>query len=86
MLELSEKIAHQHRELVQLRDGVRQWGLARQKDIERQASALAEKEHSLDDQQQKTHCRESEWNSQRREYERQIRELTARLRTNPLAA
>ncbi len=85
LLEVSEKIAHQHHELVQLRDGVREWGLVRQKEIERQATALAEREHSLDDQQQETHRCKSEWNSQRREYERQIRELTVRLRTIPQA-
>jgi hypothetical protein len=81
LLELSEKVTQQHRELVQLRDGVREWGLARQKEIERQAAALAEREKGLEDAQEISRRRENEWNSQRRDYERQIRELTARLRT-----
>ncbi|HEY2411788.1 MAG TPA: hypothetical protein VGI40_06080 [Pirellulaceae bacterium] len=86
LLELTEKIAHQHRELVQLRDGVRDWGLARQKEIERQAGALAERESALDAQHEKLRDRENEWNTQRREYDRQIREFNARLRSMPQAA
>jgi hypothetical protein len=86
LLELSEKVALQHCELVQLRDGVRDWGLARQKEIERKAGALAERETALDAQQEKLRDRENEWNSQRREYDRQIREFNARLRSLPQAA
>jgi hypothetical protein len=86
LLDLSEKVAQQHRDLVQLRDGVREWGLARQKEIERQAGALAERESIIDGQQEKLRDRENEWNSQRREYDRQIREFTARLRQLPQAA
>jgi hypothetical protein len=86
LLGLSEKVAQQHQELVQLRDGVRDWGLARQKEIERQARALAERESVLDTQQEKLRDRENEWNSQRREYDRQIREFNARLRSLPQAA
>jgi hypothetical protein len=86
LLELSEKVALQHRDLVQLRDGVRDWGLVRQKEIERQAGALAEREAALDAHEEKLRGRENEWNNQRREYDRQIREFTARLRSLPQAA
>jgi hypothetical protein len=86
LLELSEKVAQQHRDLVLLRDGVREWGLARQNEIERQAGALAERESVLDAQHEKLRDRENEWNSQRREYDRQIREFTSRLRSLPQAA
>ena len=51
LIELSEKIAGQHRELAQLRDGVRQWATARQAEVERQAAALVERELTLDAQQ-----------------------------------
>jgi hypothetical protein len=86
LLELSEKVAQQHQQLVLLRDGVRDWGLARQKEIERQAGALAERETVLDAQHEKLRDRENQWNTQRREYDRQIREFNARLRSLPQAA
>jgi hypothetical protein len=86
LLELSEKIAKQHREVEVLRDGVRHWGFARQAEIERQASALVQRELKLDQEQDAFKDRELAWNHDRRRYEQQIRDLTSRLRTLPQAA
>ncbi len=86
LLKLSEKIAQQHREVELLRDGVRQWGFSRQAEIERQASALVQRELTLDQQQDAFKDRELAWHGQRRHYEQQIRELTSRMRSLPVAA
>lgn len=86
LLELSEKLAEQHHEVAQIRDGVRQWGNARQAEIERQAAALVQRELALDAQQEEFRENEQRWNGERRRYEQQIRELTARLRSLPAAA
>ena len=86
LLALSEKLAAQHAEISQLRDGVRDWGNARQADIERQAATLVERELALDAQQEEMREREQRWNSDRRRYEQQVRDLSARLRHLPIAA
>lgn len=86
LLELSEKLAEQHLEVTQIRDGVRQWGNARQAEIERQAAALVQRELALDAQQEEFRETEQRWNGDRRRYEQQIRELSARLRSLPVAA
>ena len=86
LIELSEKIAGQHRELAQLRDGVRQWATARQAEVERQAAALVQRELALDAQQDEFQQAEQRWNADRRRYEQQIRDLTSQLRSLPVAA
>jgi hypothetical protein len=86
LMELSEKLEQQHREVSQIRDGVRQWGHARQAEIERQAAALVQRELALDAQQEEFRTREQHWNDERRRYEQQIREMSARLRSLPVAA
>jgi hypothetical protein len=86
LLQLSERIAEQHRELAQLRGGVRDWVAARQAEIEQQAAMLVQRELTLDTQQEEIRKSQQQWNSDRRQYEQQIRDLTSHLRTQPLAA
>jgi hypothetical protein len=85
LLKLSERITVEHAELSQLRSGLREWVSARQAEIEQQAAALVQRELTLDEQQQTSQRSQHEWAAQRRGYEQQIRELTARL-NSPVAA
>jgi len=86
LIALSEKIAGQHRDLTQLKSGVREWATARQAEIERQAATLVQRELALDAQQEEFRQAAQNWNADRRRYEQQIRDLTAQLRTLPSAA
>ena len=86
LLKVGEAVAAQHTELEQLRAGLREWVTARQEEIERQAAALVERELSLDAQQDAHRQTEREWQAARRVYEQQIRDLSAQLRSLPLAA
>ncbi len=86
LLKLSEKIAVQHKDLTQLRDGVRDWATARQAEIERQAATLVQRELALDAQQEEFRQAQQTWAADRRRYEQQIRDLTTQLRTLPAAA
>jgi chromosome segregation ATPase len=85
LVNLSERIAVQHSELEQLRGGLREWATARQSEIERQAAMLVQRELTLDSQQEEFRQTEQRWNSDRRSYEQQIRDLTSQLRTLPIA-
>lgn len=86
LVELSERMAGQHRELDQLKSGVRQWAAARQREIEQQASALVTRELALDQQQEQSRQSQQQWHAERRRYEQQIRDLTSQLRALPAAA
>jgi hypothetical protein len=86
LIELSEKIAGQHRELTQLKGGIREWATARQAEIEQQAATLVERELALDAQQEEFRQAQQSWTADRRRYEQQIRDLTMQLRTLPTAA
>jgi hypothetical protein len=86
LVQLGERISQQHRELTQLRTGLRDWAAARQAEIESQAAALAQRELAIDHQQEQFHRAQREWQSERRHYEQQIRDLTSQLRTLPAAA
>jgi hypothetical protein len=86
LLRLGEQIAEQHRELSQLKSGVREWAAARQAEIEQQAAALVERELTLDAQQQGFLKARHQWDCERRSYQQQIRELTSQLRAEPAAA
>jgi hypothetical protein len=86
LVELSERIAAQHRELTQLRSGLRDWAAARQIEIEQQAAALVQRELTLDAQQEQLRQAQQQWNFDRRQYEQQIRDLTSQLRAQPVAA
>jgi chromosome segregation ATPase len=86
LVALGEKIAEQHRELTQLRDGVKSWAAARQQEIEQQARRLVEREIELDAQQEELRQARHIWHSERRDYERQIRELACQLAPVPGAA
>jgi hypothetical protein len=86
LVDLSERIAQKHRELVQLRSGLREWAAARAAEIEQQAAALVEREQALDQQQEESRRAAAEWSSARRRYEQQIRELSSQLRALPAAA
>ena len=83
---VSELFAAQHRELVQLRDGLRQWAAAREAQIEQQATALVQRELALDTQQDEFRQAQQAWQADRRRYEQQIRDLAAQLRPQPAAA
>jgi len=86
LVAISERIAGQHREVEQLKSGVRDWAAARQEEIERQAAALVERELALDAEQDSFRQAEHRWSADRRRYEQQIRDLTGQLRTLPVAA
>jgi hypothetical protein len=86
LVEISERIASQHREIEQLKNGVRDWAAARQAEIERQAAALVERELVLDAEQDAFRQAEQRWSADRRRYEQQIRDLSGQLRTLPVAA
>jgi hypothetical protein len=47
LVQLGERIAEQHRELTQLRTGLRDWVAARQSEIESQAASLVQREPTL---------------------------------------
>src|SRR5262245_2904870 len=86
LVKLSEKISGQHRDLTQLKSGIREWTTARQAEIERQAATLVQRELALDAQQEEFRQSAQNWNADRRRYEQQIRDLKAQLRTLPAAA
>ncbi|MDX1946067.1 MAG: hypothetical protein SFU86_11775 [Pirellulaceae bacterium] len=86
LVELGEKIAAQHRELTQLREGVRGWTAARQAEIEAQAQRLVERELELDREQERFRQAQHSWQAERRTYEQQIRDLASQLRQAPAAA
>jgi hypothetical protein len=86
LVQLGDRIAEQHRELSQLKNGVREWASTRQAEIEQQASTLVERELTLDAQQQELLKTRHQWDCERRAYEQQIRELTSQLRAEPAAA
>jgi hypothetical protein len=86
LVALSERIAGQHRELEQLKSGVRDWAAARQAEIERQAAALVQRELTIDAEQDAFRHAEQRWSADRRRYEQQIRDLSGQLRTLPVAA
>lgn len=86
LIKLSSRVTEQHRELTQLRSGLRDWTSARQAEIETQAAALVERELVLDQQQETMLHSERQWQSARRRYEQQIRELTCQLHSLPAAA
>lgn len=86
LLKVGEAVSAQHAELEQLRTGMREWMQARQEEIERQASALVERELALDAQLDAQRSAEREWQAARRGYEQQIRELMGQLRAVPMAA
>lgn len=83
---LGEKIADQHRELVQLRDGLKGWTAARQGEIEEQAERLVERELQLDREQENLRQAQHAWQAERRGYEQHIRDLASQLRQVPAAA
>jgi len=86
LAELAERIAAQHQKLSTLRSGLRQWAAARQAEIEQQAAALVERELALDAERQRSGQLQQAWQTDRRRYEQQIRDLTCQLRTLPAAA
>lgn len=86
LVQLGERISEQHRELVQLRTGLREWAGARQADIEQQAAALVERELALDSKEDAIRQSQHQWQSDRRRYEQQIRDLTSQLHSLPAAA
>jgi hypothetical protein len=85
LIKLCEKIAGQHRDLTQLKGGIRDWSTARQSEIERQAAALVQRELVLDAHQEEFRQAEQQWTADRRRYEQQIRNLSTRLSTMPAA-
>lgn len=86
LVQLGERIAEQHRELTQLRAGLREWAAARQAEIENQAQAIVERELKLDDQQDELRRAQEQWSKERRQYERHIRDLNRQLQALPAAA
>jgi hypothetical protein len=58
------RVTDQHRELTQLRDGLKSWLSARQEEIEQQAAALAQREADLDRQQETLIAERRAWKSQ----------------------
>lgn len=85
LLEIGQRAAEAHRELVQLREGLKAWIASRQTEIESQAASLVQRELALDEQQAHDRDERREWQAQRRAYERQIGELSGQLR-EPVAA
>jgi hypothetical protein len=85
-VQLSERVTSQHRDLTQLKDGVRQWASARQSDLERQAQSLAIREQKLDAQETERRQVEQRWHLERRDYQRQIAELKVTIETMPALA
>ena len=81
LVHLGERIGQQHRELVQLREGLKAWAAARQAEIESQAAHLVQRELALDQQQESLGQQRRKSESQRRELERQIGELTTQLQS-----
>jgi len=86
LVQLGERIGDQHRELTQLKNGVRDWASVRQAEIEQQAATLVERELTLDAQQQELLKARHQWDCERRAYEQQIRELTCQLRADGVPA
>ena len=66
LVELGDRIAEQHRDLTQMKNGVREWAVARQSEIEQQAAGLVERELTLDGQQQELLKARHRWDCERR--------------------
>lgn len=86
LVALGERITAQHAELKQLQAGLREWTTAQQAEIEEQAAALVERELALDADEEQHRQAQHAWQSDRRRFEQQIRDLTAQLRAAPTAA
>jgi hypothetical protein len=83
LVALGERITAQHAELKQLQAGLREWTATRQAEIEEQAAALVERELALDADEEQHRQAQHAWQSDRRRFEQQIRDLTAQLRAVP---
>ncbi len=86
LIELSDRIARQHRELTVLQSGLKEWSAARQEEIEEQAARLVRREQELEAQQDEARLARTQWQGERLSYEQQLRELRAQLRDVPAAA
>jgi hypothetical protein len=86
LVALGERITAQHAELKQLQAGLREWTTAQQAEIEEQAAALVERELALDADEEQHRQAQHAWQSDRRRFEQQIRDLTAQLRAAPAGA
>jgi hypothetical protein len=64
LVALGQRLTDQHRELGQLREGLKGWLAARQTEIESQAAALAERELALDRQQETLVAERRAWQLQ----------------------
>jgi chromosome segregation ATPase len=82
LVQLGERIGQQHRELMQLREGLKGWASTRQAEIESQAAHLVQRELAFDEQLNSLGQERRKWESQRRDLERQISELTTQLRSD----
>jgi hypothetical protein len=81
LVALGERLTAQHAELKQLQAGLRDWTAARQSEIEEQAAALVQRELALDADEEQHRQAQHGWQSDRRRFEQQIRDLTAQLRS-----
>jgi hypothetical protein len=77
---LGQRLAAQHDAVQKQRDELRSWTAARQAEIEAQAERLVAREFELDSQQAEHRTAQAAWSAERREFERQIRQLTRCLR------
>lgn len=73
LTQLSERVAEQHRELTQLRSGLREWAAARQADLEAQAAALVKREQALEQEEQELLARQRQWRAERAEMQERTR-------------
>jgi hypothetical protein len=70
LVALGQHVTDQHRELTQLREGLKGWLTARQEEIEQQAAGLAEREAALDRQQESLVAERRSWQAQERARQR----------------
>lgn len=84
---LAEKLEFQQIKLADQRRDVQTWISAQQAELERQAARLAAREDQVAAQQKSLRQQEAAWHDERRQLQREIRQLLSRLRAaEPIAA
>ncbi len=80
LLGLAERVAQESGVLRTQRQELQSWFAAREQEIERHAKSLVERECELLEQSDQLRAIETGWNSDRRQLERELREMRSRLR------
>ena len=81
-----DQLAQQHEALVQEKQRIEQWAVARQKEAQQQAARLIAREQQLDRREIELRCQSQQWQVERLELQQELRALRAALATRAEAA